>query len=216
MPAPTTATSSATRWNRSTKLDRAHPRHPRGGRDPRLRRRRGRARGARRAGACASCACVGSPGPACRALDDLAGALRANPATQRAAGRRGRCRCARSRAPTQPMPRSYVWPYQMHASIGPSCALADWQPTTSRHRMRVWAGSQNPHVLRADLAQADGPSDDWRSTWCAWKRPAATAATAPTTWRPTPRCWRARSARRCGCSSRASRSTPGSPRARRS
>jgi nicotinate dehydrogenase subunit B len=46
------------------------------------------------------------------------------------------------------MPRTYVWPYQMHGSIGPSCAVADFADT----RIRVWSGTQNPHVLRADLA----------------------------------------------------------------
>src|SRR2546423_2068057 len=53
------------------------------------------------------------------------------------------------------MPRRYVWPYQMHASIGPSCALADSHDDT----MTVWAGTQNPHVLRADLAKLVGLPD---------------------------------------------------------
>ncbi len=48
----------------------------------------------------------------------------------------------------KPMPRTYVWPYQMHASLGPSCAVADWRDG----QIRVWSGTQNPHVLRADLA----------------------------------------------------------------
>jgi CO/xanthine dehydrogenase Mo-binding subunit len=43
--------------------------------------------------------------------------------------------------------RSYVWPYQMHASIGPSCAVADF----SEGRLKLWAGTQNPHMLRTDL-----------------------------------------------------------------
>ena len=30
-------------------------------------------------------------------------------------------------AAAKPMPRTYVWPYQMHGSIGPSCAVADYQ-----------------------------------------------------------------------------------------
>lgn len=46
------------------------------------------------------------------------------------------------------MPRTYLWPYQMHGSIGPSCGVADYQLSGSR----VWSGSQNPHLLRADLA----------------------------------------------------------------
>ena len=48
----------------------------------------------------------------------------------------------------KPMHRTYVWPYQMHGSIGPSCAVADYQDGHSR----VWSGTQNPHLLRTDLA----------------------------------------------------------------
>lgn len=46
------------------------------------------------------------------------------------------------------MQRTYVWPYQMHGSIGPSCAVADWQDG----RLVVWSGTQNPHWMRRDLA----------------------------------------------------------------
>lgn len=87
-------------------------------------------------------------------LDDLATALRNNPSTQRRLVDEGDVDAGLAGA-AQSMPRQYVWPYQMHASIGPSCALADWQP----ERMTVWAGSQNPHVLRADLARLMGLAD---------------------------------------------------------
>ncbi|MCM2476004.1 molybdopterin-dependent oxidoreductase [Rhizobium sp. CG5] len=46
------------------------------------------------------------------------------------------------------MDRTYVWPYQMHASIGPSCAVADWHPD----HLTVWSGTQNPYPMRRDLA----------------------------------------------------------------
>src|SRR4029453_5284923 len=36
----------------------------------------------------------------------------------------------------------------MHGSIGPSCAVADYR----NGAIRVWSGTQNPHVLRGDLA----------------------------------------------------------------
>ncbi|CAI1856985.1 xanthine dehydrogenase family protein molybdopterin-binding subunit [Serratia proteamaculans] len=42
----------------------------------------------------------------------------------------------------------YVWPYHQHASIGPSCAVAD---VTSEHA-EIWSGTQNPHDLRKDIA----------------------------------------------------------------
>ncbi|MGJ7518970.1 molybdopterin cofactor-binding domain-containing protein [Variovorax sp. LT1P1] len=86
-------------------------------------------------------------------LSNVAQALRDNPSTQRLLVDDGDVDGAIARA-AQPMRRTYVWPYQMHASIGPSCALADWQADASDgFPLRVWAGSQSPHVLRADLAK---------------------------------------------------------------
>lgn len=41
----------------------------------------------------------------------------------------------------------YVWPYHMHASIGPSCAVAD----VTNDKVEVWSGTQNPHDLRNDI-----------------------------------------------------------------
>ena len=87
-------------------------------------------------------------------LNDLEQALRANPATQRKLVDEGNVDAAMAGA-AQVMPRNYVWPYQMHASVGPSCAVADWQPD----HMTVWTGSQNPHVLRADLSRLMGLAD---------------------------------------------------------
>ena len=46
------------------------------------------------------------------------------------------------------MERTYVWPYQMHGSIGPSCAVAEWRPD----QLTVWSGTQNPFWIRRDLA----------------------------------------------------------------
>ncbi|WP_426117400.1 molybdopterin cofactor-binding domain-containing protein [Pseudomonas sp. DSP3-2-2] len=80
-------------------------------------------------------------------MDDVAQAIRANPRVQRVVLDQGNIENALAQA-SQRMPRRYVWPYQMHASIGPSCALADYQPAG----LRVWSGTQNPHLLRADLA----------------------------------------------------------------
>ncbi|WPB55624.1 molybdopterin cofactor-binding domain-containing protein [Xylophilus sp. GOD-11R] len=87
-------------------------------------------------------------------LSDLAHALRTNPATHRPLVEEGDVDAALDGVAT-PMPRTYVWPYQLHASIGPSCAVADW----SEGRLKVWAGTQNPHVLRADLARLTGLAD---------------------------------------------------------
>ncbi|MDE2092438.1 MAG: molybdopterin-dependent oxidoreductase [Burkholderiales bacterium] len=89
----------------------------------------------------------------------LENALRNNPSTRRVLVERGDVEGAIAAA-AQPMQRTYVWPYQLHASIGPSCALADWR-TEPPHgpALTVWAGTQNPHVLRADLATLTGLPD---------------------------------------------------------
>ncbi|MCP1314978.1 MULTISPECIES: molybdopterin cofactor-binding domain-containing protein [unclassified Halomonas] len=45
--------------------------------------------------------------------------------------------------------RTYLWPFQLHGSIGPSCSVADYRDG----RLEVWSGTQNPHSLRADLSR---------------------------------------------------------------
>lgn len=88
------------------------------------------------------------PVPAIVSLDDIAGALSARPSEPRQLQDKGDVEKALDAAPTR-LSRQYVWPYQMHASIGPSCAIGDWTPAG----LRVWSGTQNPHPLRADLAR---------------------------------------------------------------
>ncbi|CAI0894465.1 molybdopterin-dependent oxidoreductase [Serratia ficaria] len=80
-------------------------------------------------------------------LADVAQALRDNPRSTRVVHDTGDVDAALAAADRR-LTRSYLWPYQLHASIGPSCALADYRP----ERLQVWSGSQNPHLLRADLA----------------------------------------------------------------
>jgi nicotinate dehydrogenase subunit B len=87
------------------------------------------------------------PTPVLPDLKELETALRANPSTPRVLIDKGDVDAAISAA-DRPMQRTYVWPYQMHGSIGPSCALADVRDDG----VRVWSGTQNPHPLRADLA----------------------------------------------------------------
>jgi nicotinate dehydrogenase subunit B len=87
------------------------------------------------------------PTPTLPDMQDVETALRANPSTPRTLIDKGNVDAAIAAA-AKPMPRTYVWPYQMHGSIGPSCAVADYQGD----KIRVWSGTQNPHILRADLA----------------------------------------------------------------
>ncbi len=80
-------------------------------------------------------------------LSDIASALSAQPSAPRRLQDKGDVDTALDQAATR-MTRQYVWPYQMHGSIGPSCAVADYRD----EGLRVWSGTQNPHLLRADLA----------------------------------------------------------------
>jgi len=86
------------------------------------------------------------PVPPAPQLDDLAAALRANPSKARPLIEDGDVDAICAQAATH-LRRTYVWPYQMHASIGPSCAVADFRDG----RLTVWTGTQNPHMLRTDL-----------------------------------------------------------------
>jgi nicotinate dehydrogenase subunit B len=80
-------------------------------------------------------------------LGDIATALTNNPSRPRALLDKGDVERALSSAAKR-LTRSYVWPYQLHASIGPSAALAD----VSGDHARVWSGTQNPLWMRLDLA----------------------------------------------------------------
>lgn len=75
-------------------------------------------------------------------------ALRANPAKRRELVIDGEVDPALKQDAARTLERTYVWPFQMHASIGPSCAVADYREGA----LKVWSGTQNPHSLRADLA----------------------------------------------------------------
>ncbi|TNC13526.1 c-type cytochrome [Methylobacterium terricola] len=74
-------------------------------------------------------------------------ALRGNPAKARRLLDEGDVERALAHA-TARLDRTYVWPYQMHGSIGPSCAVAAFEDGN----LVVWSGTQNPHVLQSDLA----------------------------------------------------------------
>src|SRR5882724_4146631 len=51
-------------------------------------------------------------------------------------------------AKTRTIRRQYIRPYIAHASIAPSCAMAQW----NGDRVHVWTHSQGVYLLRADLA----------------------------------------------------------------
>ncbi|MGE8488653.1 MAG: molybdopterin cofactor-binding domain-containing protein, partial [Paraburkholderia nemoris] len=86
--------------------------------------------------------------PALETSEEVEAALRANPAKRRDLVIEGDVDAALAQDPARTLERTYVWPFQMHASIGPSCAVADYRDA----KLKVWSGTQNPHSLRADLA----------------------------------------------------------------
>src|SRR5258705_6144598 len=91
--------------------------------------------------------CTWKPTPTLPDLKDIETALRANPSRPRTLIDKGDVDAAIAAA-AKPMERTYVWPYQMHGSIGTSCAVADYRDG----HIRVWSGTQNPNIWRADLA----------------------------------------------------------------
>ncbi|HEY2017461.1 MAG TPA: molybdopterin cofactor-binding domain-containing protein [Bryobacteraceae bacterium] len=50
---------------------------------------------------------------------------------------------------TKQLSATYYWPFQSHASLGPSCAVAD----VKESGVTIWSASQNPFGLRASMAK---------------------------------------------------------------
>ncbi len=89
------------------------------------------------------------PLPPLQSLDHPAEAIAEAPAQRRLLLEEGDVESVQGQPGTTTLTRSYVWPYQMHGSIGPSCALADYQDG----RITIWSGTQNPQTLRYDLSR---------------------------------------------------------------
>lgn len=85
--------------------------------------------------------------PPLESLADIEAALRHQPFNERVLLERHDS--SSDQRPGIHLARTYVWPYQMHASVGPSCAVAHY----TSESVTVWAGTQNPHMLRAELAR---------------------------------------------------------------
>jgi hypothetical protein len=106
---------------------------------------------------------------------------------------------------------TYRRPYQMHASVGPSVALAEMRDG----KLTVHTHSQSVFET-AEASPGCSTCRRRRCVACTSPGRAATATTGPTTRPPTPPCSPAPCpGGRCGCSGRARTSTPGSPTAPR-
>lgn len=75
-------------------------------------------------------------------------AIRANPRQTRLLVDEGDVDAALGDAATR-LTRKYVWPYQMHGSIGPCCSVAAFDEAG---HLTVWTGTQTQAMLHADLA----------------------------------------------------------------
>jgi CO/xanthine dehydrogenase Mo-binding subunit len=92
------------------------------------------------------------PLPTLTSMDDIERAISSAPASKRLLLEEGNVASVRDAPNTTTLSRTYVWPYQMHGSIGPSCAVADYcEP--GEGRITIWSGTQNPASLRHDLAK---------------------------------------------------------------
>ena len=76
--------------------------------------------------------------------DDLAGFLKSQPVETTVID----TKTPATAKPTRTLRRQYTRPYIAHASIAPSCAMAQWDGD----RVHVWTHSQGVYLLRADLA----------------------------------------------------------------
>jgi nicotinate dehydrogenase subunit B len=95
------------------------------------------------------------------AVTDLYEAIRATPTTDRVLRSTGDVTAALAGA-REVRRASYQTPFQMHASIGPSCAVADVKPG----QVTIWSGTQGAWGLRDAIAQLLGvPREGVRVIW---------------------------------------------------
>ncbi|MGH8698297.1 MAG: molybdopterin cofactor-binding domain-containing protein, partial [Burkholderiales bacterium] len=88
-------------------------------------------------------------------------ALKAAPATERVAQVNGDVEAALAGA-ARTLAAEYFVPFQMHASIGPSCAVADVRPDAAT----LWSATQSSFLTRASVATLLAlPADQVRLIW---------------------------------------------------
>jgi nicotinate dehydrogenase subunit B len=74
--------------------------------------------------------------------------LREYPSKPRILREEGDVRSALANAAIE-LSATYVWPYQLHASIGPSCAVAEF----SDNKLTIWSATQSAHAIRREAAR---------------------------------------------------------------
>jgi nicotinate dehydrogenase subunit B len=87
------------------------------------------------------------------AMSELSDVLRRIPSDDRSPANIGDVDAAFGGA-TKTSKATYQWPYQLHASMGPSCAVAD----VKTNEATIWSATQGAHQLRPTIAQLLGLS----------------------------------------------------------
>jgi CO/xanthine dehydrogenase Mo-binding subunit len=86
-------------------------------------------------------------------MSELYATLRKIPSNDREAAKTGDVESALAGA-AKTLNATYQWPFQLHASIGPSCGLAHVRDGEAT----IWSGTQGAHQLRPTIAQLLGIS----------------------------------------------------------
>ncbi|HEY2228515.1 MAG TPA: molybdopterin cofactor-binding domain-containing protein [Xanthobacteraceae bacterium] len=74
--------------------------------------------------------------------------LREYPGKARVVREEGDVRSALTNAAVE-LSATYIWPYQLHASLGPSCAVAEF----ADNKLTIWSATQSAHAIRREAAQ---------------------------------------------------------------
>jgi nicotinate dehydrogenase subunit B len=89
--------------------------------------------------------------PSLPAMNQLADTLRKISSNDKPPANSGDVEAALS-ASAKTLKAIYQWPYQLHASMGPSCAVAD----VSNSQATIWSATQGAHQLRPTIAHLTG------------------------------------------------------------
>jgi nicotinate dehydrogenase subunit B len=91
--------------------------------------------------------------PSLPPMSELYATLRKIPSNDRESAKTGDIEGALAAA-AKTLKATYQWPFQLHASIGPSCGVADVRDGEAT----IWSGTQGAHQLRPTIAQLLGIS----------------------------------------------------------
>jgi nicotinate dehydrogenase subunit B len=87
--------------------------------------------------------------------------VRATPASPKVVAQSGDVDAAQTASSTK-LAATYLWPFQTHGSIGPSCAVAD----VRNGKAQIWSGTQGVYPMRDAIAEMLGmPRDAIRVTY---------------------------------------------------